>query len=241
MSEKPLAARCVVPAIACKALSAREDSRVERSPGPWDRCSPLEARAELQKGSGSSTRCTGQSRGGTANATHPINSQNQVVLGQLSAERLRRRILFSPHLYCIHVINSVDAVQGCKRQSFQPRARPGFFQVLKHLIVQNVGAFDASCNCSCGKEATELLPSVSHVLTYPSGWSQGGTVLAQRQPRDVVVHKVLYPMVHASFKVTLQHRDRERQRHRGLCCVPFSLPHRAAQGKPVSTRIVPDN
>lgn len=178
MSEKPLAARCVVPAIACKALSAREDSRVERSPGPWDRCSPLEARAELQKGSGSSTRCTGQSRGGTADAAHPINSQNQVVLGQLSAGSLHGRILFSPHLYCIHIVNSVDTVQGCKRQSFQPRARPGFFQVLKHLIVQNVGAFDASCNCSCGKEATELLPSVSHVLTYPCGWRNGSCTKA---------------------------------------------------------------
>lgn len=38
MSEKPLAARCVVPAIACKALSVREESRVKCSLGPRDRC-----------------------------------------------------------------------------------------------------------------------------------------------------------------------------------------------------------
>lgn len=73
VSEKPLAACCVVPTIACKALSAREDSRVECSPGPWDRCSPLEARAELRKGSGSSTRRTGQSRGGTAMQPTHVN------------------------------------------------------------------------------------------------------------------------------------------------------------------------
>lgn len=36
--EKPLAARCVVEAIACKALSVREESRVKCSPGPRDRC-----------------------------------------------------------------------------------------------------------------------------------------------------------------------------------------------------------
>ena len=56
------------------------------------------------------------------------------------------------------------------------------------------------------------------------------------------MHKVLKPMVHISFKVTLQkHRDRERQMHYDLCCVPFSLPHRAALGKPVSAHVVPDN
>lgn len=64
MSEKPLAARCVVPAIACKALSVREESRVKCSPGPRDRCSPppasipalpaREAKAEQRKVSASS-------------------------------------------------------------------------------------------------------------------------------------------------------------------------------------------
>lgn len=64
VSEKPLAAHCVVPAIACKALSVREESRVKCSPGPRDRCSPLpasipalpaqEAKAERRKASGSS-------------------------------------------------------------------------------------------------------------------------------------------------------------------------------------------
>lgn len=67
-------------------------------------------------------------------------------------------------------------------------------------------------------------------------------VLAQRKLRQVGMHKVLKPMVHISFKVTLQkHRDRERQMHYDLCCVPFSLPHRAALGKPVSAHVVPDN
>lgn len=65
-------------------------------------------------------------------------------------------------------------------------------------------------------------------------------ILAQRKLRQVGMHKVLKPMVHISFKVTLQkHRDRERDYD--LCCVPFSLPHRAALGKPVSAHVVPDN
>lgn len=67
-------------------------------------------------------------------------------------------------------------------------------------------------------------------------------VLAQRKLRQVGMHKFLKLMVYTSLKVTLQkHRDRERQLHYDLCGVPFSLPHRAALGKPLSTYIVPDN
>lgn len=72
VSDKPLAAHCVVPAIACKAPSVREESRVKCSPGPRDRCSPPpasipalpapEAQPEQRKAPGSSSPAGRQGR-----------------------------------------------------------------------------------------------------------------------------------------------------------------------------------
>lgn len=77
-SEKPLAACCVVPAIACKALSAREDSRVKCSQGLQDRCS-LEVKAELQAASGSGT---GVQRWGSTGSELWMCSRKWPLLGK---------------------------------------------------------------------------------------------------------------------------------------------------------------
>lgn len=60
-------------------------------------------------------------------------------------------------------------------------------------------------------------------------------ILAQRKLRQVGLHKVLKPMVHISFKVTLQkHRDRERDRCTTIFAVsPSPCPTEQLWGSPL--------